>query len=96
MNDLEGLSPGSKCFVGSITHCFDESFVTTVPTGFRSRQCKDKFKPGAYIHEISLGSDEIFLDVALVLCINQPVRVELLVRFEIRSKSDAKKGNTQP
>ncbi len=25
-----------------------------------------------------------------------PVRVELLVRFEIRSKSDAKKGNTQP
>jgi hypothetical protein len=52
--------------------------ITIKPIGFRSPPRKDKFKPRAYIHKVSLSFDKIFLDVALVLCIDQPVRVELL------------------
>jgi hypothetical protein len=47
------------------------------PIGFRPPPSKYEFKPRAYVHEISLAFDEFSLDLTLVRCINQPVRVKL-------------------
>jgi hypothetical protein len=52
--------------------------IAIKPISFRPPPSKYEFKPRAYVHEISLAFDEFSLDLTLIRCINQPVRVELL------------------